>query len=126
MNTTIKTISIETLAEKINGKLWVKGDLKRIYLDCGFETLKNKIDMAYKTCENCGCRVYAQGCVNCDEMEYISMQEDYIPPKRVAKNLQQADVMRSVCQHPLKYKVENDVRWFCPDGCGYLYGQTDA
>ena len=34
-------------------------------------------------------------------------------------------VISSVCQHPLKYKVANDVRWFCPDGCGYLYGQTD-
>lgn len=40
METTIKTISIETLAEKINGKLWVKGDVKRIYLDCGYNTKK--------------------------------------------------------------------------------------
>jgi hypothetical protein len=40
MNATIKTISIEALAEKINGKLWVKGDVKRIYLDCGYNTNK--------------------------------------------------------------------------------------
>lgn len=40
MNATIKTISIEALAEKINGKLWVKGDVKRIYLDCGYNTKK--------------------------------------------------------------------------------------
>ncbi len=40
MNRTIKTISIETLAEKINGKLWVKGKKKRIYLDCGYNTKK--------------------------------------------------------------------------------------
>jgi len=40
MEKIIKTISIETLAEKINGKLWVKGDLKRIYLDCGYNTKK--------------------------------------------------------------------------------------
>ncbi len=52
--------------------------------------------MAYKTCENCGCRVYAQGCVNCDEMEYISMQEDYVPPKMVAKKLQQYDIRCSL------------------------------
>ena len=40
MNATIKTISIETLADKINGKLWVKGDLKRIYVDAGYNTKK--------------------------------------------------------------------------------------
>jgi hypothetical protein len=40
MKATIKTISIETLAEKINGKLWVKGDLKRIYVDEGYNTKK--------------------------------------------------------------------------------------
>jgi len=40
MKTTIKTISIETLAEKINGKLWAKGDVKRIYLDKGYNTKK--------------------------------------------------------------------------------------
>jgi len=41
------------------------------------------------------------------------------------KLLNKAHVISSVCQHPLKYKVANDVRWYCPDGCGYLYGQTD-
>lgn len=34
------TISIEQLAEKLNGKLWVKGELKRIYLDEGWNTKK--------------------------------------------------------------------------------------
>lgn len=24
-----------------------------------------------KTCENCGCRVYSNGCVNCNEELYI-------------------------------------------------------
>jgi len=38
MNT--QTISIETLAEKINGKLWIKGDLQRIYIDAGYNTKK--------------------------------------------------------------------------------------
>lgn len=32
--------SIETLAEKLNGKLWTKGDLKRIYMDEGHNTKK--------------------------------------------------------------------------------------
>lgn len=40
MTPTIRTISIETLAEKINGNLWIKGDMKRIYLDCGYNTKK--------------------------------------------------------------------------------------
>lgn len=28
-----------------------------------------------KTCENCGCRVYSLGCVNCDEEAYIEEQK---------------------------------------------------
>jgi hypothetical protein len=28
-----------------------------------------------RTCENCGSRVYALGCVNCDEVNYIAEQE---------------------------------------------------
>lgn len=37
---TSTNITIEQLAEKLNGKLWVKGDLKRIYLDRGYNTKK--------------------------------------------------------------------------------------
>lgn len=36
--------------------------------------------MAYKTCENCGCKVYSLGCVNCNEIDYIEQQnlwDDY-------------------------------------------------
>lgn len=34
-------LSFEKLAEKLNGKVWVKGDLKRIYLnDAGYNTKK--------------------------------------------------------------------------------------
>lgn len=40
MNSTIKTISIKVLAEKLSGKFWEKGEMKRIYLDCGFNTKK--------------------------------------------------------------------------------------
>lgn len=36
----MKTLTIEQLSEKLNGKLWVKGDIKRIYLDCGYNTKK--------------------------------------------------------------------------------------
>lgn len=36
----MKTISFEQLAEKLNGKIWTKGDLKRIYLDAGYNTKK--------------------------------------------------------------------------------------
>lgn len=36
----MKTITIEQLAEKLKGKLWEKGDLKRIYLDRGHNTKK--------------------------------------------------------------------------------------
>jgi hypothetical protein len=36
----MKTITIEQLAEKINGKLWTKGEMKRIYVDAGYNTKK--------------------------------------------------------------------------------------
>lgn len=44
--------------------------------------------MAYKTCENCGSRVFNHGCVNCDEMEYISMQEGYTETKEIMNDEQ--------------------------------------
>lgn len=40
MKSTLRTIAIEILSEKLNSKLWVKGDLKRIYLDRGHNTKK--------------------------------------------------------------------------------------
>lgn len=36
----MKTLTIDQLAEKLNGNLWVKGDIKRIYLDYGWNTKK--------------------------------------------------------------------------------------
>lgn len=36
----MKTLSLEQLAEKLNGKIWIKEDLKRIYLDRGYNTKK--------------------------------------------------------------------------------------
>lgn len=39
MSATIK-ITIEDLAVKLNGKMWTKGDLKRIYLERGYNTKK--------------------------------------------------------------------------------------
>jgi len=36
----MKNLTIEQLAEALKGKLWVKGDLKRIYLDKGYNTKK--------------------------------------------------------------------------------------
>ena len=33
--------------------------------------------MAYKTCEDCGCRIFEYGCVNCNEIDYIEMADIY-------------------------------------------------
>ncbi len=30
-----------------------------------------------KSCEDCGCRIYEYGCVNCNEITYIEMQETH-------------------------------------------------
>ena len=35
--------------------------------------------MAYETCPDCGSRIYSHGCINCNERDYISMQEEYEP-----------------------------------------------
>jgi hypothetical protein len=35
--------------------------------------------MAHKTCEDCGCRIYEYGCVNCNEADYIVMQDEWVP-----------------------------------------------
>ena len=39
--------------------------------------------MAYKTCPECGSRIYEYGCVNCNEQDYIDMQDEYEPPPKV-------------------------------------------
>jgi hypothetical protein len=36
----MKTVNIELLAEHLKGKLWEKGDVKRLYVDKGFNTKK--------------------------------------------------------------------------------------
>jgi len=36
--------------------------------------------MAYKTCPDCGSRMFEHGCVNCNEPDYISMQGAYDSP----------------------------------------------
>lgn len=36
----MKNLTIEHLSEQLNGNLWIKGDLKRIYLDKGHNTKK--------------------------------------------------------------------------------------
>lgn len=40
MKTQIATISIEKLATELNGKIWTKGNITRIYLDKGYNTKK--------------------------------------------------------------------------------------
>ncbi len=36
----MKNITLEQLASKINGKLWTKGDIQRVYVDYGYNTKK--------------------------------------------------------------------------------------
>lgn len=39
-----------------------------------------------KNCENCGSAVYALGCVNCEEQNYIQEQEELTNPSVKEKN----------------------------------------
>ena len=43
MNT--RNVTIEQLAERINQTVWVKGDLKRIYLNDDIERKRNLLDV---------------------------------------------------------------------------------
>lgn len=43
--------------------------------------------MAYKTCENCGSRIFEYGCVNCNETDYITMQEEYVKPLKTKQTM---------------------------------------
>ena len=36
--------------------------------------------MSYKTCPDCGSRMFEYGCVNCNEKDYISMQDGCAHP----------------------------------------------
>ena len=42
--------------------------------------------MAYKTCPDCGSRIFEHGCVNCNEVDYISMQQEYSSLKNSTMN----------------------------------------
>lgn len=55
--------------------------------------------MAYKTCPDCGSRIFEHGCVNCNEADYISMQDPYgTPPvskkEEPAKGLTWLDIFK--------------------------------
>lgn len=71
------SITIEQLAEKLNGKLWVKGDLKRIYLKKGYNTKK----MSTKTyIEDVNGRFVVKCFIDCPSQpwEWIKSQQNEI------------------------------------------------
>ena len=48
------------------------------------ELVKNKKNinsMAYKTCPDCGSRIFEYGCISCNEEDYISMQGIHDEPE---------------------------------------------
>lgn len=71
-------ITIEDLAVKLNGKMWVKEDLKRIYLDRGYNTKK----MSTKTyVEQSASGVFYVKCfIDCQSQDYnwIKSQQNQI------------------------------------------------
>lgn len=77
METTPK-ITIEELAVKLNGKMWVKEDLKRIYLDRGYNTKK----MSTKTYvqQSAAGVFYAKCFIDCPSQNdnWIESQQDQI------------------------------------------------
>lgn len=86
MTPIIKTFSIETLSEKIGGKLWIKGSMKRIYLDEGYNTKKmstktyifQRQDQSYGI--NCSIE-----CPSQDEAWVVSQEEEIV--SRIASRL---------------------------------------
>ena len=47
--------------------------------------------MAYKTCPDCGSRVFNRGCVNCDKDNYIAEQEYFNHLPEIYDNIE-ADI----------------------------------
>lgn len=73
----MKTITLELLAEKLKGNLWTKGDLKRIYLNKGYNTKK----MSTKTWVEESNNGYVVKCyIDCPSQNYnwIKSQQDEV------------------------------------------------
>ena len=79
-NTTMKNLTIEQLAKEFNQTVWVKGDLKRIYLNEGHNTKK----MTTKTFiyEKDG-RFFVKCTIDCPSQteQWIEKQEELIKEK---------------------------------------------
>lgn len=74
----MNTISLSQIAEQIGGKLWVKGDVERIYVNAGYNTKKMSTKtFIYKTKDgqfNVNCTI------KCDSQpqQWIASQEDEV------------------------------------------------
>ena len=88
------TITFEQLAEKLNGKIWTKGDLKRIYLDRGYNTKK----MSTKTyVEEVDGEFVVKCFIDCPSQAWNwikSQQEEVI--ESVEKNIEEIIVFESL------------------------------
>jgi len=64
--------------------------------------------MAYKSCENCGCRVYSGLCTNCHEVNFIEQQYhdlgEEVPESIYKKSRENEEEVRlSPCEYKGKY-----------------------
>ena len=57
-----------------------------------------------KSCENCGCRVYSDACVNCDEAIYIEKQYDELDMKVPESIANLASDARKTIEHKKRIK----------------------
>jgi len=82
--TNLNKITLKQLSEKLNGKLWEKGDKKRIYLDRGHNTKKMKTNTyifqldngSFKVCCYIDCQSQGWNWIKSQQQEIIdSVQE---------------------------------------------------
>lgn len=99
-NTTENTaITIEQLGEKLGGKLWIKGDMKRIYLDRGYNTKKmsTKTYVFHRENGTFGVSCYIE-CPSQDFNWIKSQQEEVIN-----------NVLEDIEETLLSFKIENEL-----------------
>lgn len=131
----MKTISFEQLAEKLNGKLWIKGDLKRIYLDEGYNTKKMSTKTFVEETEGgyvvkCFIECPSQGWnwIKSQQEEVIERVETQIDHiiKRSTLELVDYKIIEDKAEVLVKANAESDSVWFMESDFNEEFGDYPA
>lgn len=115
-------ITIEQLAEKLNGSLWIKGDLKRIYLnDAGWNTKKMTTKTFIWQDEDGGFKVSCN--VDCPNqpLQWCESQEDEVKERvysKIEDVINEFNGFEEITKENIQSFVGNKIEWKAPAGKG--------